>query len=238
MQIRILAIGDICAVSAQRCLAKIAKCDGVEITCGVITMPEADLIDHSDALLGDLPVYRFDYCADGSVRLNSEENCSFSYVLSAYDWDYIAINRRIENAGLIEGYFPYINNIADFINEKYPRARLVINEPWAFSENSGETARMIRECCIAVAENTRINIVFPVGEVWETVRQTYPDIELSGDGIRSGRLGDFLSGAVWYEVLTGNNVAKNSYRVPFVNGADVEKLKVVVHEVTEKYTLR
>lgn len=92
-QIRILAIGDICAVSAQRCLAKIAKCDGVEITCGVVTVEGADLKHHSQAVINDEPICCFDYCADGSVRLDSEKNCSFSYILSMFDWDYIAVNQ-------------------------------------------------------------------------------------------------------------------------------------------------
>lgn len=51
-------------------------------------------------------------------------------------------------------------------------------------------------------------------------------------------MGDFVCGAVWYEVLTGNNISENSYRLPFVNSENVEKLKLVVHEVAEKYCLR
>lgn len=238
MVIKILSIGDICAVSAQRCLAKIAKCDGVEITCGVMSLPDADLATHADAIVSDFPVYTFDYCADGSIRLNSEENCSFSYVMSMYDWDYITINQRIDIADKEDTYFPYINEISDFINEKSPNAKLVINEPWALYSKHIDMSARIREICISVAENTNINIVFPVGEVWEKIRLLYPELELSTDDIKSSRLGDFVSGAVWYEVLTGYSIVKNNYRVPFANSKSVEKLRTVVHEVTEKYMLR
>ena len=208
MQIRILSIGDICAVSAQRCLAKIAKCDGVEITCGVMCLPDGELSNHAEAILNDLPVYTFDYCADGSVRLNTEENCSFSNIISMFDWDYVTVNQSIEKADRQETYFPYINNIADCIKEKCPKAQLVINEPWAKYENHNELFRTIRSSCISVAENTRIKIVFPVGEAWQAVRNAYPELELTNNGLRSNRMGDFVCSAVWYEVLTGNSIEK------------------------------
>lgn len=238
MAIKILSIGDICAVSAQRCLAKIARCDGVEITCGVMSLPDADLATHADAIISDLPVYTFDYCSDGSIRINSEENCGFSYVLSMFDWDYITVNQRIDIADKEDTYFPYINEISDFIKQKCPDAKLVINEPWALLSNHSDMSTRIREISIAIAENTNINIVFPVGEVWEKIRLQHPELKLSTDDVKSSRLGDFVSGAVWYEILTGNSIVKNNYRVPFVNSESVEKLRTVVHEVTEKYILR
>lgn len=238
MAIKILSIGDICAVSAQRCLAKIARCDGVEITCGVMSLPDADLATHADAIISDLSVYTFDYCANGSIRINSEENCSFSYVLSMFDWDYITVNQRIDIADKDDTYFPYINEISDFIKQKCPDIKLVINEPWALLSNHSDMSAKIREISIAIAENTNMNIVFPVGEVWEKIRLQYPELELSTDDIKSSRLGDFVSGAVWYEILTGYSIVKNNYRVPFVNSKSVEKLRAVVHEVTEKYILR
>lgn len=249
MQIRILSIGDMCAVASHRCLAKIAKCDGVEITAGIMSIPDADLSVHAKALTEDAAVYTFDYCADGSVRLNTEENCTFSYILSLYDWDYITVNQCISMSGLNDTYFPYINEIFGLLSEKCPHASVIIVEPWAFSQGcnaddfkiyNNDTeymANQIRSSCIAAIENTSVNIVFPVGEVWQKVRAAYPELELTIDGVRSNRMGDFISGALWYEILTGNNISRNSYRLPFVNSEKVDRLRSVVHEVSEKYSL-
>lgn len=249
MHIRILSIGDICAVSAQRYLAKIAKCDSVRITCGVMSCDDADIKKHAEALVNDERVYTFDYCANGSVRVNTEENCSFSDVISMFDWDYITINQSIAKAGIKESYFPYINEICELFAQQCPRADIVLVEPWAFSKECNSEAfeiynndtermvNMIRSCCISVAENTPLNIVFPVGEAWSLVRELYPELALTGDGIRSNRMGDFVCGALWYELLTGNSIVSNSYRLPFVNNENVEKLKVAVHKVSEKYSL-
>lgn len=213
-------------------------------------MDNADLEKHADALKNDERVYTLNYCADGSVRINTEENCSFTDVISMFSWDYITINQSIAKAGIKDSYFPYIKEICDIFAEKCPRANIVLIEPWAFSEkcsaeafefynnDTDRMAEMIRSCCIAVAENTPLNIVFPVGEVWSLVRNQYPELELTADGMRSNRMGDFVCGALWYELLTGNSIEKNSYRLPFVSSENAKKLRKPVHQVSEKYSLQ
>lgn len=249
MNIRLLSLGDEYSANAQRYLVKIAKCDGIDITAGNLILSGGDLMKHRDSILNDEPVYRFEFNERGSVRTDVIENCSPGRAFEWDRWNYITIQQEAGKAGISETFFPYICDIADVLREKCPKASLVLNEVWAFSEDCGhesfslydnsqkKMAEMIRGAYIEAAEKTGINIVFPLGEAWQRARSTKIGDNLTADGCHANRMGEFLSSAVWYEILTENDVTKNSYRLPFVPTEHVKILKEIAHEISKEYSL-
>ena len=249
MQINILSIGDEFSAVPQRYLGKIAKSGGDEIVTGNLILPGASLKRHCEVITDDVPAYQFDYTSPGSVRFNTLEDCAPSKALGWTDWDYITVQQSASLAGMEETFFPYISEIASLLRKLCPRASLVLHETWAFDENCAEplfeeyhrsTAEMadkIRQSYIAAAKQSEIHIVFPVGEAWNAARQTALRDGLTLDGLHSSRMGDFLSGAVWYEILTGNDVTKNSYRLPFIPAENVASLKKTAHEIAVEYSI-
>ncbi len=249
MQLKILSLGDHCSASALSYLAKLAKSDDISIIAGNITLDNNSLESHSSAISNDTPSYRFEFNENGSVRTTVFENFSFSRATDWFDWDYVSVQQTQSLAGDTESYYPYINTITDAIKQYCPRAGIIINEPWAyetdctnedFQKYNNDTdlmTRKIRETIIDVASRTGIKIVLPLGEAWSNARSR-DFCRLTGDdGYHASRCGEFLSGAVCYEILTGNNIAKNKYRLPFVNTDITAELKNTAHEIAEKYRL-
>lgn len=249
MQIKILSLGDRYSAGAQRYIAKIAKYNNEEIIAGNLMLPDATLEKHQRALSLDLPEYRFEFNEEGSVRLNVIENCKPSKALNWQDWDYITVQQGAELAGLPDSYFPYLSDILKILKEVCPGSQPILHETWAFSARcrkpeflayGGSAEKMAEAVCAAVkaaAQKTGISIVLPVGEAWRYMRRTYPDFELTTDGCHGNRQGDFLSSAVWYEMITGNDISKNHYRLPFVEGSAVESLKNAAHRAANQYRL-
>lgn len=249
MQLKILSLGDHCSVSAQSYLAKLAKSDDISIIAGNITLENNSLESHCAAISNDTPSYRFEFNENGSVRTTVFENFCFSKAIDWFDWDYICIQQTQALAGNTESYFPYINTIIDAIKQSVPDAGIIILEPWAYEDdcineefqkydnNAVIMTQKIRESIISAATNTEIKIVFPLGEAWSNAR-TRNFCRLTGDdGYHASRCGEFLSGAVCYEILTGNNIAKNKYRLPFIHADITAELKNTAHEIAEKYRL-
>lgn len=249
MQLKILSLGDEFTVSAGRYLAKTAKSDDVTIVSGCMMLSDSSLENHLKMITDDIPVYRFEYNGEGSVRLNEMDDVSASKIFDWFDWDYIIIQQSMDKAGVSESYNPYIREIADLIRQKCPRSEIIINEPWAFEDDSAEPvfelfdnntqtmAEKIRTACINASVAGNIKIVFPTGEAWNNARKENFCRLTSEDGCHASRCGEFLSSALWYEILTGNDIRKNSYRLPFVESNITTMLKDIAHETAEKYSL-
>lgn len=249
MQLKILSLGDEYAVSAGRYLAKTAKSDDVKIVAGFMTLSDSSLENHLKMIALDIPVYHFECNSEGSVRLNEMNDVSASKILDWFDWDYITIQQSMDKAGIPESYEPFISEITEIIRQKCPRAEIVINETWAFENDSSEPlfelfdnntqtmADKIRTACINAAAAGNIRIVFPTGEAWSKARKESFCRLTSEDGCHASRCGEFLASALWYEILTGNDIRKNSYRLPFVESHITTRLKDIAHETAEKYSL-
>lgn len=250
MQIKVLSLGDEYSASAQRYLAKIAKCDEVEIVLGNLMMPDATLEKHCAAVRDDLPAYRFVYTPEGSVRLNTIEACAPSKAFEWIDWDYITLQQGVSLSGDASSFCPYAGELVFLLRQHCPDALPVLNETWAFEQDCREEAfafyhsdsdimaNMIHNACLNAAEKADIHIMFPLVEAFRTAKRNLNDASLTSDGCHGNRLGDFLAGAVWYEILTGNDMSKNAYRLPFVPTEQVEILKRTAHEVASQYSLK
>lgn len=226
-QIKILSLGDEFACTAQGYLPKIAKCDSVGIVAGAVFAKGMSLRDHVNALKNDVDCYTFIYNNEGSVRFNTFENFSAVKALDWLNWDYVVVQQCISLAADKESYITYLAELCEILKERCPNAAVVLNEPYA---------KDAREACIAAIKNSNVKIVFPVGEAWHNAEKA-GITNLTADGHHTGRTGEFLSAAVWYEVITGNDMTKNSYRLPFVESEITARIKSAVHEVAHKYSL-
>lgn len=249
MHLKILSLGDECSVSAQRYLAKMAKCDDISVIAGNLTLDNNSLEAHFSAIRDNNADFRFEYNDEGSVRTTVFENFCFSKAMDWFDWDYVSVQQSILLSGDADSYFPFICSITDTVRQLNPRTGIIINEPWAFesdciisefqkyNNNTRTMAQKIREATIEAASRANIRIVLPVGEAWSEVRNA-DFCRLTGDdGCHASRCGEFLAGAVWYEILTGNDISKNKYRLPFVSAEITADLKKIAHAIAEKYKL-
>ncbi len=243
MSISILSFGDEYTVNPCRYLTKIAKCDGIEITAGSLIIPDGTLKKHRDALHENDPCYRFEYYKKGSVRVDIEDNYLPMRALMWEEWDYITLQQGGDDTEKSDSFFPYLNELESMIKEACPSSSLVLNETWQFriADKSGRSQKLVdemsRNSYVNAAKESGINIVFPVGEAFRESRGMKIGGFLASEGCYGSRMGEFLAGAIWYEMLTGNDITKNKYRLPFIESEHVEELKVLAHSVAVRYSL-
>ncbi|MCD7775461.1 MAG: DUF4886 domain-containing protein [Clostridiales bacterium] len=241
MGISIISIGDEHSVSPCRYLTKIAKCDGVEITAGSLLLANGTIKRHYESLINDVSFYRFDYYKKGSSRCDSELNYSLAKALTWEDWNYITIQQAGDETADAGSFSPYLKEFKVMLKEMCPDSILALNETWDFrsdGQNQKTIDEMSRNAYVTAAKEAEIDIVLPVGDAFRIARDTSINSYLSEEGCYGSRMEEFLAGAVWYELLTGNDITKNKYRLPFVEGEYVQVLKEIAHSVAQDCNLR
>ena len=186
-------------------------------------------------------IYEFEfYVTDGNGR-RKETNVGLAHCLDADDWDVISIqnhfypNLTADYAGALEVSTTNAPELVKIIRSHKPAARLLWHETWAFQvgydRNDGQIATVeaqteqyeaIRDISHAVADSLHLPIV-PSGDAWQIARANpFVGDTLCVDSTRNEGLGDnyhdgnvgggqYLNACVWFEALTGQSPAGNTY---------------------------
>lgn len=220
-QIKILSLGDESVRTTHNYLPKIARCDSCDIVAGTAFKAGATLKTHIESLSADLKDYCFICNKEGSVRFDTTENTSLSQALDWLSWDFVIIHQSFSSAGDADSYIPYASELEKMIKEICPCAKVVLNVPYV----NGAF-----EACLNAIKNSDIRIILPVYEAWKAIENN--GICLSDENVTlSSRENDFLTACVCYEVLTGNDVSRSNYRLPFVESDVTAGIKKAVHSV-------
>lgn len=211
-QIRILSIGDDSLRVAMSYLPKIAKCDSVSIVSGILYNEELTAESMLQKIRSDSEDFTFVYNNEGSVRFNTIENFSVSKAFDWFDWDYVVIPQQNNCSD-----YACIQDLCCCIRDISPKTSIVINIDDVKNNTSGADSVL----------------TFFVSDVSADAEKEIAESGYIAD-VYSGRVKDFLSACVLYEMLTGNNVAKNKYRLPFVESEITEIIKNVVHRYYAK----
>lgn len=190
---------------AMSYLPKIAKSDSVGVVSGILYAKGHTSAELSSALRDNAADFTFVYNNEGSVRFDTTEDFPAGKAFDWYDWDFVVINAASESS-------EYIEELCSFVKQYSPETKIAIN---GISQN---------ELSYHLAD-----IVFSVDDISAGFRKEMAE-QNSGADINSGRISDFLCACVIYEMLTNNNIAKNKYRLPFVESEITEIIKNVVHK--------
>lgn len=239
---KILSIGNGLSRCAHRYLPKIAKCDGVSMILANLYAEHCSLGDYAREMNSDKGSYIFEYYDEGYVKLTEIENFTLDRALEWEDWDVITLQQSAALSGRADSYFPYVNELCMYIRKKCPSAKLLLHETWAYDSlyeggefgyydrDSVKMQSMIKNAYSSAAKECSADGIIPAGEAFSIEREKYGEA-LTGDGIHGNRAGDFIAGAVWYCALTGSDIRKNTYRLPFVDKELTVRLKNTAYEV-------
>lgn len=219
----ILSIGNSFSVDCQRYLPDLFGKAGIQSYIGNLYIGGCSLEIHYNNMISDAPVYEY------FVNNVSLGKCRLSVALSDAEWDYITLQQASHFSGLPETYYPFLPELIAFISSRCPKARLLLNQTWAYEYNSAHNAfgsydfsrekmyELSSSAYETAAQKYGLSLI-PTGKAVESARQdeTFdPEkggLSLTRDGFHLSYVyGRFLAAAVWYETLTGLNISDNSF---------------------------
>ena len=249
---KILAVGNSFSEDASKYVHDIAAADGIDLTIVNLFIGGCSLQTHWQNALTNATAY--DYQLNGKPL---EKKISIKEALESDTWDYVTMQQASHYSGLEETYYPYIENLAKYIRSLAPDATLLIHQTWAYEKGSShggfanynnDQTTMFNAIIKAydnAAKKVGLLKIIPCGEAFQIVRAnpifdtTMNDrktIRLNRDGFHASfTYGRYLLGAVWYECLTGNKIADNTFCPPDVAQSELGLLKKAAHEAVVKY---
>ena len=148
---------------------------------------------------------------------------SLQETLRACAWDVVTLQQASHLSFQYDTYMPYLSELAAFVRQHAPAARLIVHQTWAYEEGSERlftvagyetSADMLRDvvaCYQRAADEIRADGMIPSGEMFAALldaglarvhRDTYHA------SLGAGRL---ALGLLWYATLTGRSVIGNTF---------------------------
>jgi hypothetical protein len=241
---KILAIGNSFSEDAVAYLHDMAACGGYETKVVNLYIGGCSLKTHWENIAGN--------AADYSYQLNgvdTGQRVSIQETLIRDDWDFVTLQQASSGSGIPETYYPYINQISEYVQKHVPAAKQLIHQTWAYETDSGHEGfakynnnqqtmyAALKAAYKKAAETLGLEII-PSGDVIQALRKTPPfnytegGLSLCRDGYHLHLIyGRYAAAAVWYEFILKGNIMENSF-VPPADNPDsglVETIKETVH---------
>ena len=162
--------------------------------------------------MGDKPQYGFGVNGNPTGLM-----LSASEVLLSRSWDYITIQQASAHSFDYESYVPYINELADYVRELCPKAKILIHQTWGYEsgcdriksfgfETYDEMFAKIKECYANAAKEINADGIIPCGEVLQAAQKNGM-AKVHRDGFHAGLgAGRFMLALTWYKYITGNSI--------------------------------
>lgn len=226
---KILTIGNSFSEDATRYLHQIARSHGVYLEVVNICIGGCSLERHYRNMLGDKKDYML--CYNGTF---TGFYTTLEEALLSRKWDVVTIQQVSHESPKKESFYPYINELADYIRTCQPQAKLLLQETWAYEDGShrltvelGYESRkaMLSDVQAAYKEAAEIvgfDGIIPSGTLFDMmldrgIEKVHRDTFHASLG-----LGRYALGLLWFRTLTGKSVAENCFRELDVAATDEE----------------
>ena len=230
---KILSIGNSFSDDAQRYLREIALGEGVEIETLNLCIGGCSLERHANNIKSGERAYLFHHNGD----LNCEDLVTIDEGLAMREWDIVTLQQVSTGSFKEDSYYPYINEIADYVRAKLPNAKIYIHMTWAyewgcprsFEITDGKGSKFMLEGLRHAYKRAKAEIgaegIIPSGELMELLRQRGVS-EIYRDSFHAGYgLARYAIGLLWFKLFTGRSVLNNSFTALDVPASD-EDLKI------------
>ncbi len=241
---KLLSIGNSFSQDAHRWLHDVAEVNGFELETVNLYIGGCSLEMHWDNVVNNSEAY--DYERNGST---TGEKIGILRALQLEDWDVITVQQVSQLSGLPESYDPYLENLAAFVREHCPKAKLYFHQTWAYETDSthggfafyeNDQKKMfdrIVEVTTQKAESIRAEIL-PVGTAVQHIRETVPVFDygnggesLCRDGFHlSWEYGRYIAAVTWLRILSGKSVTVDRFA-----NFDAEKTAEIVAAVNRLF---
>ena len=244
---RILAIGNSFSEDATRYLYKISAADNKPMRLYNLYIGGCPLSRHFRLMKTGESAYDFQFNG-----MKTGMSISIPKAVLVDEWDYITLQQVSHQSPRYETYQPYLNALAAYIRENNPKAKLMIHQTWAYEQGSrrlceelgyADQADMFRDVKASydkAAAEIKADGIIPSGELFQRMLKNGFDTVHRDTFHAHLGYGRYALAALWYDLLTGNDVRGNTFRdldVPS-DGVDFELIQKLAHELADEYRIR
>jgi len=235
---KILSIGNSFSVDATRYLHQIARCDGFDLTTVNLFIGGCPLIKHYQNMLGDYKNYTLHFNG-----FSTELKVSIKDALLSNNWDYVTLQQASHASPKFETYEPYLTELAAYVRKCAPKAKIAIHQTWSYEQDSKHLKHVgyedqldmfndIKNSYNKAFESINADLILPSGEILQKLIKTgVPKVHRDSFHASFG-LGRYSMGLLWYSILSGNDVANNTF-CDFDEPVSEEEIATVKKCVTE-----
>ena len=214
----VLTISNSFGVDATRYLHQIARQEGVELNVACLYISGCKLEQHYRHMISGERAYTLYYngCRTGFP-------VSMKEALLNRTWDVISTQQGSFHSAFPDQYDPYAESIVAYIRECCPKAKLVLQQTWAFEEGNERLEKVgfpsqaamfaeIEKAYDKMVKTVDADALIPSGKLVQLLGENGIE-KTHRDGLHVTRgLGRYALGLLWYRTLTGRSVANNAFR--------------------------
>ena len=235
-KISVLMIGNSFSVDAARYTHQLSLTSGTEIELGVLYVGGCSLEQHINFIKEGSSPYEWFINGESTGRY-----ISLKEALLMKKWDYITLQQVSVYSGLLDTFYPYINQLVECVREYQEEATLVLHKTWPYETGFTNTNfehynydRKTMYACInktyeQVSKDLGIKIIIRSGDVIEAAIEKYGE-HFHKDGFHLNDEGRYLAALGFVHTFNNNKPIKELY-VP--EGFDKDKCQEYDNFVAE-----
>ena len=235
-KISVLMIGNSFSVDAARYTHQISLGSDTEIELGVLYVGGCSLEQHVNFLHEDCTPYEWFINGESTGRYISLRDA-----LVLKGWDYITLQQVSVFSGMKETFYPYINELIEYVRKYQKSAQLVLHKTWPY-ENGFENEnfshynynretmyKCINQTYDYVQNDLGIKIVIRSGDIIESAIEKFGE-HFHKDGFHLNDEGRYLA-ALGFVHTFDNKPLNNVYVPENLNQSKCEEYEAFVLEV-------
>ena len=217
MKISILMIGNSFSVDAARYTHQISLGSDTEIELGVLYVGGCSLEQHVNFIKEGSTPYEWFINGESTGRY-----ISLKEALQMQKWDYITLQQVSVYSGLLDTFYPYINQLVEYVRQYQPESNLVLHKTWPYETGFENTNfehygydRKTMYACInnayeQVSKDLGIKIIIRSGDVIEEAIEKYGE-HFHKDGFHLNDEGRYLAALGFVHTFNDNKMISNLY---------------------------
>lgn len=213
----VLCIGNSFSVDANRYLYEIARKGGVEVKVFSLYIGGCTLGTHYRNMLSERPAY-FLYHNGMSTGFH----VSMKDALLNRQWDVVTIQQGSHESFKPDTYFPYANELVDYVHKMVPKAKIVVHQTWAYEQGSEKLAHFgfedqkdmftrLESAYQQLCDTVQAAGIIPSGELMQKMLASGFEKVHRDTFHASLGAGRYAMGLLWYRMLTGADVMDNEF---------------------------
>jgi len=231
-------------VNLQTYASQIAKANDYELDIYVLYIGGCSLSTHSYNISNDKKDYEL--FVNGA---NTGKMISIKEALLMDAWDYVSLQQASHESGNIASYYPYFEDVYNFVRKLSPKSEIIWHKTWAYSplysykydtvcdfcptftfKNEDQMKKGIDDCCKQICKEFNIKTVINSGDVVYQAIRDYGDV-YDEQGFHMSSIGNYLIGTNLIKILSKKRIT-NIY-VP--DGLTKENCEKIVSIINNKF---
>lgn len=227
-------------------LVPLCDAKGIEVEVHNLYYGGCSLQQHAEFLLKDTAAYSHRVCTNAEGRV-VKDTVSLKQALRDGRYDFISLQQASHDSGIRSSCEPWLSLLIDTVRAYQPDAQLCWMQTWAYSKdakhpaypryhnNQQEMWDSIQACTQFVHRTHYTLHLIPCGAAIQNARQSKLGDTLCRDGYHLDYVyGRYTAACVWYEMITGKDVRKNTYMNPKMTCTQRRLTQKAAHKANKK----